>query len=78
MATGVPLFASRASTIAENGFFQIKMLLLTIAVVFHFAIYRQVTRRPDVQSRLLKLTGACGLGLWFGVAAAGCAFILLE
>jgi uncharacterized protein DUF6644 len=78
VATGFPLFASRATTIAENGFFQIKMLLLVTAVVFHFTLYRRVTRRLDVQPRLLKFTGAWGLALWFGVAAAGCAFILLE
>lgn len=78
VATGLLLFAPKAPTAAENGFFQIKMLLLLIAALFHFTVHRRVTRRADVQPRLFRWTGAFGLAIWFGVAAAGCAFILLE
>jgi hypothetical protein len=78
VATGLLMFAPKAPTAAENGFFQIKMLLLLIAALFHFTVHRRVTRRADVQPRLFRWTGAFGLAIWFGVAAAGCAFILLE
>ena len=78
VATGLLLFAARAVEIAENGFFQLKMLLLVAAAVFYFAVYRNISRRAHVQPRLLRFTGALGLALWFAVALAGCAFILLE
>ena len=74
VGSGLLLFAPRASAAAENSFFQVKMLLLCAAVAFHFAVYRGASRRSDDA----KLTGGVGLILWFGVAVAGCAFILLE
>ena len=78
VGSGLLLFAPRAATVFDNGFFQLKMLLLTAAVVFHWTLYRNVTGRADAGPFLLRLTGTLGLTLWFGVALAGCAFILLE
>jgi len=74
VGSGLLLFAPRASAAAENSFFQVKMLLLSAAIAFHFAVYRGASRRTDDA----KLPGGVGLILWFGVAVAGCAFILLE
>jgi hypothetical protein len=74
VTTGLLLFAPRASAAAGNSIFQTKMLLVLTAAVFHFAI----ARRLDARSRMLKLTGSMQLALWFSVAIAGCAFILLE
>ena len=78
VVSGLLLFAPRASVAAENGFFQVKMSLLGAAVVFHFAVYRGASRHVDAKPSQVKLTGGLGLMLWFGVAVAGCAFILLE
>ena len=78
VATGLFLFAGRASTASENGIFQLKMLLLVAAAGFQFGFQRHVTGREASPPVLLRLTGAVGLALWFGVALAGCAFILLE
>ncbi len=77
MTSGLLLFAPRAPAAFENGIFRVKMLLLFAAAVLYVAIQRRVARRPDAPPYLLKLAGASGL-LWFGVAAAGCAYILLE
>jgi hypothetical protein len=74
VATGLLLFSPRASVAPYNSIFQTKMLLLLTAAVFQFA----VVRRLDARSRTLKLTGSIQLALWFGVALAGCAFILIE
>ena len=74
VASGLLLFASRAAAAADNSFFQVKMLLLSAAIAFHFAVYRGASRRADD----VRLPGGVGLILWFGVAVAGCAFILLE
>lgn len=78
VTTGLLLFAPRASAAAENSFFQVKMLLLFAAAMFHFAVYRRVSRRTDARPSVVKFTGGLGLALWVGVAIAGCAFILLE
>ena len=78
VTTGLLLFAGRASVASENGIFQLKMLLLVTAAVFQFGLQRKITRRASVTPRLLRVTGAVGLTLWFSVALAGCAFILLE
>jgi hypothetical protein len=78
VATGFLLFAARASAAIENSTFQVKMLLLAAAAVFHFAVQRNALRRLPETSRLMQLTGALGVALWLGVALAGCAFILLE
>lgn len=78
VTTGLLMFAPRASRAVENSFFQTKMLLLLLAIVFHFSVVRGIVRRGSGRSSMLKLTGALALALWFGVAAAGCAYILLE
>ena len=78
VTTGLLLFSARASAASANSTFQLKMLLLIVAALFHFAVHRKIVRRPSSTPRLLQLTGALGLTLWVGVALAGCAFILLE
>jgi hypothetical protein len=78
VVSGLLLFAPRAAVAADNGFFQIKMTLLGAAALFHFAVYRGVSRRTDGNSPVVKFTGGVGLTLWLGVAFAGCAFILFE
>lgn len=77
-ASGLLLFATRASTVAHSSFFQLKMVLLFVSVVFFFAVYRKTTRRAQVTRRLTRWIGLAGLALWLSVALAGCAFILLE
>ena len=78
VSSGLLLFSPRAVMAADNSFFQVKMLLLCAAVLFHFAVYRGISRRTDAESSAVKFTGGVGLILWFGVAVAGCAFILFE
>ena len=78
VTTGLLLFTGRASAASENGIFQLKMLLLVTAAVFHFGLQRKIIRRASVTPRLLRVTGALGLTLWFSVALTACAFILLE
>ena len=78
IATGVLLFAPRATVASANPIFQIKMLLLASAAVFHFAVHRTAARRPALAPPVLRTVGGIGFLLWVGLALAGCAFILLE
>ena len=75
--TGILLFAPRATVASVNGIFQVKMLLLVAAVVFHTLVHQRVARVSGSLS-LRRGTGAVGLLLWTGLALAGCAYILLE
>jgi hypothetical protein len=66
--TGLALFAPRATVAGHNTIFGLKMLLLLAASGLQFGLLRRESRA----------IGAAGLVLWLGLAAAACAFILLE
>jgi hypothetical protein len=57
IATGLLLFASRAISVSANGTFQVKMLLLATAVVFHFTLHRSVTQNASATVPALRATG---------------------
>lgn len=75
VSTGFLLFAPRAADASANAIFQLKMLFLAVAVVFHLTLQRTAVNGP---ARWLRALGGVGLVLWIGVAMAGAAFILLE
>jgi len=75
--TGVLLFAPRATVASVNGIFQLKMLLLVAAILFHTLVHQRVAR-GSASASVRRGAGAVGLLLWTGLALAGCAFILLE
>lgn len=76
--TGVLLLSSKATTVIASGAFQLKMLLLLAAGVFHFAVQPWVARRAAGDGALLRTSGAAGLSLWLGLAVTACVFILFE
>jgi len=78
VTSGLLLFSPRGPVAVENSFFQAKMALLGAAILFHFAVYRGVSRQDDARPAAARFAGALGLILWAAVAVAGCAFILFE
>lgn len=78
VATGLLLFAPRASAASANRTFQIKMLLLVTAALVQLLVYRRVVRGPSESAETMRVAGAAGLSLWTALALAGCAFILFE
>lgn len=78
ITTGILLFAPRATVAGANRVFQLKMLLLVAAALFHFTVHLAISRSPSATSALQRTVGATGFLLWTGLALAGCAFILLE
>jgi hypothetical protein len=78
LVTGVLLFSPKATSAAENVIFQLKMLLLVGAALFHFIALRQAVRREGPGTAWSRGVGGVGLALWLGLALAACAFILLE
>jgi hypothetical protein len=74
VSTGALLFSARAIAASTNGIFQLKMLLLLGAALFHFMAYREHTAREYPR----RAVGTIGLTLWLTLAVTACAFILLE
>lgn len=78
ITTGLLLFSGRAATVIENSMFQLKIMLLLAAALFHFTLHARLTRRPEAGTNAMRTTAVLGLSLWMGLALAACAFILLE
>jgi hypothetical protein len=74
LLTGILLFSARATDVAGNGTFRLKMLLLITAVLFHFT----ARRRAVAGTTHARAASALSVALWAGLALAACAFILLE
>ena len=73
LSTGVMLFSSEAMKCYESPPFQLKMILLFSAIVFHFTIYGRVTNANEGDRSPLwgKLAAGVSLVLWFGIGFAG-------
>jgi uncharacterized membrane protein len=70
LLTGVMLFLSEATKTYHNGAFPIKIVLLGLALAYHYTVHRKAleTETPPVWARY---AGALSLLLWFSVGAAG-------
>lgn len=73
VASGSLIFTGGAEAYYSGYWFRLKMVLLIVALVFHFTIYRMVTSASEgrVPTIAYRLTGLAMLLLWFGVACAG-------
>lgn len=73
LISGWCLFASEAFKCYDSTPFRIKMVCLFLAIVYHFTIYRRLTRSD--QSRISpvagRVTASLSLILWFSVGLAG-------
>jgi hypothetical protein len=69
--TGVSLFASEALKCYNNNMYWYKMAFFFPATIFHFTMYRKVTRTDSSKAFMRGLTGFLALFLWFGVAVFG-------
>jgi hypothetical protein len=78
VATGLLLLMPRVTNAVQNGFFQLKMMLLVVSTIFSLTVYRQLANGREGSPVQLRVEGVLGLLLWFGVVLAGAAFILLE
>jgi len=77
ITTGFLLFSGRASEASQNQFFQLKMSALAAAFVCQFVLQRRFVSTSAAPGAA-KAFGAIALLLWFSLAAAACAFILLD
>jgi hypothetical protein len=77
LLTGSVLFAAEATHVAANPVFQIKLVLIGLALlnalVFELVASRHVRSLPERAAlpAFARVNAAISLGLWFSVAAAG-------
>ena len=73
IASGSLIFTGGAEAYYSGYWFRLKMLLLIVALVFHFTIYGMVASAAEgrVPTVACRFTGLVMLLLWFGVACAG-------
>jgi len=73
LATGILLFSSEAMKAYASVPFQVKMLFLFAAMIFHYTVYRRLTRRPDkaLSPAWSKLAAIVSIVLWLGVGLGG-------
>jgi hypothetical protein len=70
LITGPLMFSTDAYAYHVNPSFQFKMVVLTIALLFHFTLHRRAVR-PDVSPVAARLAGAMSLLLWTTVVFSG-------
>jgi len=70
LISGPAMFSSDPDMYYLNTAFQIKMVLVVLAIVFHYTIHRKAVRAgaPPGQA---KLVACISLALWVGVIAGG-------
>ena len=73
LASGLMLFASEAMKAYTSVPFQIKMLFLFAAIIFHYTIYKHVTKTDDskISHIWTKLAAIISIVLWLGVGIGG-------
>ena len=73
LASGILLFASEAMKAYASVPFQVKMLFLFAAMIFHYTIYWKLTRSSDgaIGAVWGKLAAIVSILLWLGVGLGG-------
>jgi len=70
LTTGPLMFSADAVNYHNNPSFQFKMVVLMVALLFHFTIHRKVAR-SGVSPLAAKFAGGLSLVLWTAVIAGG-------
>ena len=70
IASGIPMAMSEPQKCYESWSFPIKMILMVVAIVWHFTVQKRwaVTNQATTQS---KIAAVCSIVLWTAVGAAG-------
>ena len=73
LLSGFLLFSSEAMKLYFNVPFQVKMIALLLAIVFHFTVHRWIVRADSVRSRPVwsRVTAVISIMLWLTVGFSG-------
>jgi hypothetical protein len=73
LITGPYLMSSDAGEYIQVAAFKVKMVLLALAILFHYTVVRKATRPEDDMNPLgwRRLAGGVSLSLWLSVVVGG-------
>jgi len=71
LTTGIMLFSSEAMKSYMSVPFQVKMVLLFTAIIFHYTLYGRVTHADEARGAWSKAAAIISILLWTGVGIAG-------
>ena len=73
LSTGFLLFSSEAMKSYSSAPFQVKMVLLFAAIIFHYTVFNRVTKNEDAKAGAAfgKVAAVVSILLWLGVGVAG-------
>jgi hypothetical protein len=71
VGSGILMFIGSPKHYYYNPAFELKMLLLTVAVIVQSSLFRKVVYAPNPRPALRRVSVALSLALWFAVSMAG-------
>lgn len=80
VVTGIMIFLPDPTRYAHSGPFRLKMILLLLALLFQFTVFRNAVRqKPSPQARARSIViAAISLTLWFGTGWAARAIAFFQ
>ncbi len=76
--SGPVLFMATAAHFFENGPFRLKLLLLAVALTYHFGVHRRLALKSISSSGVLQASAAVSMLLWIGVVLSGLSIELFS
>lgn len=76
--TGPALFMTSAMKFAESTPFKLKLLLLVVALTYHFGAHRRFALDPETPAQVLRVSATASMLSWTSVVLAGFAIELLA
>jgi len=76
--TGPVLFMATAARFWGNGPFRLKLVLLAVALTYHFGVHRSLALRAEKSYPALKASAAVSMLLWIAVVLSGMSIELLS
>jgi hypothetical protein len=76
--SGPVLFMATAKHFYESVPFRVKLLLLAVALVYHFGVHRSLAIKTSMVTRELRISAVASMLLWSGVILAGFGIELLA
>ena len=76
--TGPMLFMTSAMKFAESTPFKLKLLLLVVALTYHFGAHRRFALDPTTPTQTLRVSATASMLSWISVVLAGFAIELLA
>ena len=76
--SGPLLFTASAVRFSESGPFRVKLVLLVLALIYHYAVHRPLILKSEESSPQVRSSAVASLITWVGVVLAGLGIELLA